>query len=267
MFSITNKGKNRGGEGLIDLSKLVQGRQLSELDLQLLEFIINHIDHALQMGVREIAKRNYTSPATVVRLSKKLGYKGFTDMCYKLMPMIKEVKIPQQNEQIDFLEISQKDFFRYNRQEDIDSFIQNVLNIKEKYIFIYATGFSGIAAEYLYKKLLVLGKKAIFASGTDSIGVFESNLNDIGVLIVITRSGETEKVIEKLRIAKERKIYTVSFTNESTNRAAELSNLNFKIYDDYKLDDRNMLPNIFFPRLLAVIEFLIYEYFKLINRK
>lgn len=112
-----------------------------------------------------------------------------------------------------------------------------------------------------------MGKKAIFASGTDSIGVFESNLNDIGVLIVITRSGETEKVIEKLRIAKERKIYTVSFTNESTNRAAELSNLNFKIYDDYKLDDRNMLPNIFFPRLLAVIEFLIYEYFKLINRK
>ena len=252
---------------MIDLSKLVQGRQLSELDLQLLKFIINHIDHALQMGVREIAKRNYTSPATVVRLSKKLGYQGFTDMCYKLMPMIKEVKIPQQNEQIDFLEISQKDFFRYNRQEDIDSFIQNVLNIKEKYIFIYATGFSGIAAEYLYKKLLVLGKKAIFASGTDSIGVFESNLNDIGVLIVITRSGETEKVIEKLRIAKERKIYTVSFTNESTNRAAELSNLNFKIYDDYKLDDRNMLPNIFFPRLLAVIEFLIYEYFKLINRK
>ena len=36
-------------------------------------------------------------------------------------------------------------------------------------------------AEYLAKKLLVLGIKCIFSDGADSIGVFENNLEDIGV--------------------------------------------------------------------------------------
>ena len=45
-------------------------------------------------------------------------------------------------------------------------------------------------AEYLAKKLLVLGiKVAFFLDGADSIGVFENNLEDIGVFIVFSRSG------------------------------------------------------------------------------
>ena len=137
----------------------------------------------------------------------------------------------------------------------------------QKFIFIYATGLSAIAAEYLYKKLLVLGKKTIIASGTDSIGVFENNLEDIGALVAISKSGETPLVIDKMRAAKEHHIFTVSFTKETGNRIAELSDLNFKIVDNYELDDRNMLPNIFFPRLLMLFELIFKEYFDRINPK
>jgi hypothetical protein len=31
--------------------------------------------------------------------------------------------------------------------------------------------------------------------------------------------------------------------------------------DNYELDDRNMLPNIFFPRLLTLFELIFKEYF------
>ena len=72
------------------------------------------------------------------------------------------------------MRISQQDFLKENSKEDIDQFIRQVLYLKQKYIFIYATGFSAIMAEYLYKKLLVLGKKTVIATGTDSIGVFEN---------------------------------------------------------------------------------------------
>ncbi|WP_245592957.1 SIS domain-containing protein [Carnobacterium funditum] len=156
--------------------------------------------------------------------------------------------------------ISQQDFFKENSKEDIEQFIQKVLYMKQKYLFIYATGFSAIAAEYLYKKLLVLGKKTIIATGTDSIGVFENNLEDIGALIVISKSGETQLVIDKLLVAKEQNIFTVTFTKETTNRAATVSDLNFKIVDNNKLDDRNMLPNSFFPRLLMLIEYMFKMY-------
>jgi DNA-binding MurR/RpiR family transcriptional regulator len=245
---------------MIDISKIIQGKNLTEIEVQIVQYIITNIDTVLQMGVRNIAKENFTSPATVIRLSKKLGYTGFIDMYYHLLPLVSQVHIPESGAMEDFLEITSKDFMTHNTMKDIEIFINKVLNLRESYIFIYATGFSAITAEYLYKKLLVLGRKTIFASGTDSIGVFENNLEDIGALVVISKSGETQLVLDKLQAAKEHHIFTVSFTKETENRIAELSDLNFKIIDHNKLDDRNMLPNSFFPGLMLMFEFIVKEY-------
>ncbi|WP_449536868.1 MurR/RpiR family transcriptional regulator [Ferdinandcohnia sp. Marseille-Q9671] len=245
---------------MIDISKIIQGKNLSDIDVQLVQYIVANIDTVLQMGVRKIAKENFTSPATVIRLSKKLGYAGFVDMYYQLLPLVKKADISENALSEDFFEINQRDYMEHNSMEDIETFIQKVLNLQQSYIFIYATGFSAIAAEYLYKKLLVLGRKTIFASGTDSIGVFENNLEDISALVVISKSGETQVVVDKLLAAKEHHIFTVSFTKETNNRIAELSDLNFKIIDHNKLDDRNMLPNSFFPRLTLMFEFIVKQY-------
>lgn len=252
---------------MIDISKIIQGKNLTEIEIQIVHYIITNIDTVLQMGVRKIAKENFTSPATVIRLSKKLGYAGFVDMYYQLLPLVKKAELTTSDVVGDFLEISEKDFLNHNSLEDVQSFNQNVLNLRQNYIFIYATGFSAIAAEYLYKKLLVLGKKTIFASGSDSIGVFENNLEDIGALVVISKSGETQLIIDKLLAAKEHNIFTVSFTKEIENRIARLSDINFKITDHNKLDDRNVLPNSFFPSLLLLFEFIVKQYVKTIIAK
>lgn len=251
---------------MIDISKLTQGKNLTELDAQILKYIVENIDTVLQKGVREIARDNYTSSATVIRLSKKLGYTGFVDMYYQLVPQVKKASLQQTEVIGDFPEIRLQDFFEYNTMEEVNLFIEKVLHLRQNYIFIYATGFSAIAAEYLYKKLLVLGKKTIIASGTDSIGVFENNLEDIGALVVISKSGETQQVIDKLKAAKEHDIFTVSFTKETENRTTEIADLNFKLFDNNKLDDRNMLPNIFFPTLLMLFEYILKEYFGRLNK-
>ncbi|TFJ92219.1 MurR/RpiR family transcriptional regulator [Lentibacillus salicampi] len=246
---------------MIDISKITQGKNLTEIDEQVLNYIISNFDNVLQKGVRQIAEENYTSAATVIRLSKKLGYTGFVDMYYNLLPQVKSTEYQQTGVVENFPDITSQDFFKYNTMDDAEQFIERVLNLNQNYIFIYATGFSGIAAEYLYKKLLVLGKKTILASGTDSVGVFENNIEDIGALVVISKSGETQQVIDKLNAAREHNITTVSFTKEISNRVGNLSDLNFKIVDNSKLDDRNMLPNIFFPRLLMAFEMIMKTYF------
>lgn len=245
---------------MIEIGKLIRGKHLTDLDRQVLQYIIDHFDSVLKMGVRKIAQENYTSPATVIRLSKKIGYSGFIDMYYNLLPQVEEVITQQKGTIEDFPEISPKDLLNYNSKHDIERFVQGVLCLSQTFIFIYATGFSGIAAEYLYKKILVLGKKAIFATGMDSVGVFENNLEDIGALVVISKSGETNQVIDRLKVAKKHGIFIVSFTKETKNTVAKLSDLNFKIIDNNKLDDRNMLPNLFFPRLLMGFELIIKAY-------
>ena len=71
----------------MELKKLIHGKKLTEAEQQVLSYILEHLDSALSEGVREIARKNYTSTSTIMRLAHKMGYAGFVDMCYKLRSM------------------------------------------------------------------------------------------------------------------------------------------------------------------------------------
>ena len=72
----------------IDLSKIVKNKKITPIEEQVLEYIINNIDNVMDIGVRGVASKNYTSTSTIMRLSKKLGFTGFIDMIYNISPLI-----------------------------------------------------------------------------------------------------------------------------------------------------------------------------------
>lgn len=248
----------------MDIRKLTGGKNLTETEESVLNYIIEHIDHVMDMGVRGIAKANYTSTSTIMRLTKKMGYTGFVDMHYRLLPMVKSAESAVKSDMQFIDSFGFNTLIKYNSYEQLRGFAARMHGQKEKYIFIYATGFSAIAAEYMYKKFLVLGKKCILSSGMDSIGVFENNLDDMELFIAISKSGETRAVLEKLKTAKENQIYTVALTGEGENRIGKLADSWFRIEDSSKLDDRNMMANTFFPNVLMLIELIVYEYHRLL---
>lgn len=243
-----------------DFKKIVNNKNITNLEKQVLEYIIDNIYEVKNMGIREIAKENYTSTSTIMRLSKKLGYTGFTDMLYNLESLAKGAvndigEVPE-----NFSGINIEEILENIKDEDIDEFLH--LMKGDGYIFIYATGFSRIIAEYLYKKLIVLGKQCIFSYGGDSYAVFENHLKNTSSLVVISKSGETPIVLEKVKTAKEKNIKVISFTREIDNSIAKNSNINFRIMDIHKLDDKNMYPNSFFPNIIGFIEYLTWREFK-----
>lgn len=246
----------------MDISKFIQNKGLTQTELQVLNYIIDNIDDVLKMGVRGVAKNNFTSTSTIMRLSKKLGYSGFLEMQYNLLYLTKNQSKDNLNDN-DFIEsLNMNSLLKENSREAIDGFIDILSNDDHKFIFIYANGFSGIVAEYVNKKLLVMGKRCIMSNGTDSVGVFENNLDFVSAIIVISKSGETPMVLNKVKTAKKHNIKVVSFTNESENSISKLSDIRFKIKDTNKLDDRNLRPNTFFPKVLVLVELLVYEYYK-----
>jgi len=87
---------------MIDLSKLIDGKNLTDAEEKVLRYIIDHIDDVIKMGVRTIAKNNYTSTSTIMRLTKKLGYAGFVDMYYRLLPLVKNAD-SSRCENMDFI--------------------------------------------------------------------------------------------------------------------------------------------------------------------
>lgn len=126
----------------MDLDILTKGIKLTEIEYQLLTYITNHLGTLKGVGVRKIAKDNYTSPATVVRLAQKLGFKGYLELYYYLSMHIEK---QETDEVIDF-QINGK------RLDGTIEIMKDYYQASEKkFIFIYATGFSGIIAEYLQK--------------------------------------------------------------------------------------------------------------------
>ena len=246
----------------MDLSKFIENKGLTEIEIKVLKYIVENINEVNKLGVRGIAKNNFTSTSTIMRLAKKLGYSGFLEMQYNLSSLKKGIDGDVLNEKGFVESLNLKNLLEMNSQTNIEKFIDLLFNDDNKFIFIYATGFSGIVAEYINKKLLVMGKRCIISNGTDSIGVFENNLDYISAIIVISKSGETSMVLNKVKIAKEQGIQVISFTNEKENSISKLSDISFKIDDPNKLDDRNLMQNTFFPKVLILLELLIYEYYK-----
>lgn len=237
----------------MDLSKIIQGKKLTETEEAILKYIITHIDSVLEQGVRTVAKENFTSPATVMRLSKKLGYNGFIDLYYHLEPMVRGTKSVFLSE--DYVLEAPTAY-----EEAVCAFIELINSLGDKNIFIYATGFSGIVGEYMYKKLLVNGQRALFASGTDSIGILENNLHLAGLFVTITKSGETKQVIEKMAYFKGKGVPIITFTNDLDNAASRLADIVFQIPTEDRLDDRNIKSNYFFVHALYIFENIMRAY-------
>ena len=206
----------------LDLNKLTCTASLTDTERAVLEFLLTHIDEALKLGVRGVAKANFTSTSTVMRLSRKLGYNGFIEMYYKLLGAAgKGTPVYELNEG-----------FLSHFAGDGNVSMENYRSLRlaaqrihktDQMVFIYGMGFSSMMAEYLAKKLLVLGIKCIFSDGADSIG----------------------------------------FTNDGASPLKEYCSCVIEVPDDNPLDDRNMKPTLFFSKTITMIELLIYEYYQI----
>ncbi len=143
----------------------------------------------------------------------------------------------------------------------IDQMIASIRDIyanqPNKFITIYATGFSGIIAEYLHKKMLVNGIKTLLVSASDSGGIISNNIENISMLITISKSGETQKVIEKMTLAQQNRIPTILFCGNGDHSANQLATYAFEVTDERPFDTQNIEYSSFFGKLLLLMEYIV----------
>lgn len=246
----------------MNLTKLIQGRNLTENERMVLAYLMEHLDTALSQGVRSIAQENYTSTSTIMRLARKLGYSGFADMCYNLRAMAEEPERAMAKEQDFLTEFCQSSILSYDTYANLKVFTKHMVHSKGGLIFIYATGFSATIGTYMARKLVNMGLRCMFASGEDSVGMFENNLEQMGSFFCISKSGETTLVRDKIKIARENGIFTAAITCERENSVSRFADVWFRVEDLCKLDDLNTLPNTFFPQAMMLVELIAYEYLR-----
>nr|WP_249146473.1 MurR/RpiR family transcriptional regulator [Lacticaseibacillus rhamnosus] len=247
---------------IVKLEKLVAGKNLTETEFTVLRYLVANIDRVLDLGVRGVAKANYTSATTVMRLAHKMGYRGFVEMQYKLMTMLRHGEAGMQP--VDATEDPlQSAVLDQNDVTTIRAVAQQIAAIENQYLYLYAAGFSGVIGQYMFKKFQILGKRCFFSTPGDSAALLENYLEDLGLFIVVSKSGETQSVIDKAALVSSLPVPVVAFTGNADSTLAKMADWTLKVADDFPLDELNQRASLFYPQMLALFELEIGEVEKL----
>lgn len=229
----------------------IKHHHLNETECKILDVILTEIKQSNdKIGIREIANKNFVSTTTVFKLAKKLGYNGYSDMLFSLKQSLLENQ-------------SKSTLFNFevlldNYSEDIINDFLNYLNIfKKDRIYVIGLGFSAIATTYIVKKLSTLNFLTYEGSPTDMI----LNENKPTLTIAVSKSAETDDILNLVKRAKKSNHKIVLFTMNKKGRLNKYSDIEFCL----KNENTNQLidiPDYFVGKTILLFEYFLSLYIK-----
>ncbi|ASW44353.1 MurR/RpiR family transcriptional regulator [Clostridium isatidis] len=240
--------------------------QFSEKEKAIADYILQYGDKIKNINITDLAKEIGTSGATITRFSKKIGCDNFVDMKIKLSSTGSE---SAQNEEEGIFSYVYKYYNEVIEKTkliiDKDSIFKVVNEIKKaKHIYIYGVGSSGLTGEEMMQRLLRMGFNV--HSITDShMMIINSSIVSMGDLIIgISISGETEELIQALRLSKKRGAKIVGMTSFKDSMVSKLSDIELIVYNP-KFVDKNKFINSQFSvmYIIDLISMVLLEDHKL----
>ena len=216
---------------------LTRGESLTRAEYRVLAHLTEHPLLVGKITVRQLAQATFVSTATIMRLCQKLGFSGYSEFiwhCKNLLAETPHIAVQQPDNAGESSALFNHFLANYQltfqwATADKRQQFTRLLRQQERF-FLYGAGFSYLFAEYLTKKLQVLGKTAFISGPGDSRNIFLSNAARYQVFIAVSRSGETEQVLDKARIARNVGMTVVAFTRAPGTSLAGLADLHFALY-------------------------------------
>lgn len=229
----------------IDIYKFADKYNLTESEELALKYIVNNFEKSLEIGVRGVAKKCFASTSVVMNLAKKMEYKGFVDMVYRL-----EFNIKKQEQ--DFQR--KDDYYTKINHIKLKKF-KKIISDKRKPIFVHGLGFSSSVVRYISDKLMILGYNAMRTEYMETMK--DKYEGGKGVLIIISKTGETSNMFPLCEKARESKVPIILFTGAQNSTVEKMADLTFRVKDSNPFDDRNLEKNDFFGNAILFFENLM----------
>lgn len=231
----------------IDILNVIENLKstLSSNDKKIADYVINNTLEICEMTVQQFASESNTSPAAIIRFSKKLGYSGFKEFQIAIAKNLskdinQEKQIYEQITTNDSTEIivskvinahinAVKNTESIIKQEVIDEAVDALNNAET--IHLFGVGGSYVVALDFQYKLVRINMKTSLYSDYHLQLVSASYINKNDVAIAISNSGKTKETYNSLKLAKERGAKTISITHLGKNPIADISDININTID------------------------------------
>lgn len=221
------------------LIKLRDLRNLPGAESEVRKYILKNSKKVLEMTVYDVANNSYTSPATVVRLCKKLDVKGFNQFKIKLATEIHGFT----NMELDMLEVTnvslndtpvmiidkittiERQSIEETRmlldEKDLMKAVDHLHNAT--IIDFFGVGASNIVAFDATYKFMRIGKNVACYQLYDRQYVQAVNADSTHVAVIFSYSGETKEMVEVLNELQKHGCYVITVTCSSANTLSKLA--------------------------------------------
>lgn len=187
-------------------------------------YILARWQEVLHLPITELAERIGVSEATIVRMCKKLGLRGFQELKIALATeKVQPIKtVHQAVQEGDDLETILKKVFSANIRamestlnvisvKEIERAIDAILNARQ--LQIYGVGGSGPVALDAQHKFMKTGIPTVAYIDSHMMAMSASILEPQDVVIGISASGSSKDIVEALELAKNRGATTIGITH------------------------------------------------------
>ena len=220
------------------LNMLKNKEALSMAERIVLDYLIENKTQLKDFSVEKIAEAAYTSPASVVRMCKKLGYKGFKDFKIDFILANSKVEIPETSEYTDVILIKDQNSGKKAIENNIRALEETInlydektftkaanLIMNARKILIFGKGSSYLVCKDLEMKLRRINKFCIAQGESHDQLVDASFINHKDVVIFVSNSGKTKEIVSSALLAKENKTPIISITRIGSSILADISDV------------------------------------------
>lgn len=215
----------------------------SSAERGIVRFVLRHPEKILEYNSHELAEAAFSSPSTVVRLCKKIGFSGYREL-QKALLMELAVKQKKDNEiqadiqredsleqiitkvtykNMDSLETTGKLLDERTLKECVDLLEQS------ENIALFGLGSSLLVARDAYQKFLRINKPCFVCDDWHMQLLYAKNLTQDDVAIAVSYSGMTREVLECAAEVKQRGVPLIAITRFADSKLARMADYNLYV--------------------------------------
>ncbi|MFL2079487.1 MurR/RpiR family transcriptional regulator [Marinilactibacillus psychrotolerans] len=199
--------------------------ELNENDLHIVQYMMQHKESIKQMTITMLAKETLTSKSSVLRLTKKLGFSGFSEFKYALKNNDDTRSLPATS----FSSLQETDLSgtaKLFSQQQIHPIIEHFHAARN--IYCYGTGWGQRTVLKNFNRGMIDLKK--FPLLLESLSEFEvivqRAVQPDDLVIIVSLSGDIKQTEQVTRLLKMKNIPILSITNLSNNVLASMATYN-----------------------------------------
>ncbi|HIC1895643.1 MurR/RpiR family transcriptional regulator [Citrobacter freundii] len=192
------------------------------------EFVLSDPAKVVYLTITELARESDTSEASVTRLCRTLGCKGYNEFKMALaLDLQQGLPVEHSGDEIDNV-VNESVQALQDTAKLLDRTLLESAALalhQAQSVQIYGVAASAILGEYLHYKLLRLGKPSQLFSDMHRAAMNATTLSKNTLVVAISSSGSTRDLLHVVKLARKQGVRVLALSNTPRSPLASLSDI------------------------------------------